>query len=482
MATNTNTIKQPSKSYTFWEPTWTKARAVVEGAAAVKQFDDTLRTDGSNLLIPFSNAMSPASYSHYKQTAELPGFTASQRKTVLSALLRKQVAITLPAELNNDDVRDWISNNIYLGQGSIMSLIKDAVRDDLITSNTWLLLDYNTYTEQPVVEVLPATAVISATVGFHPKKGYGNLIRLVVRRQDQRIVDDTVEDFYRYQVHSINDEGNYQVTTYVEDGEDGVTQEGDVPVIPTRVVGGQEVSFDEILVYPMDGSPNIESAFLADFATREMALYNLLAARNHLLILSSALTPVLTGNITDKAKQSIRDRGLGAVWYLPEGADVKILETPTGALSGLNSSIENTRQDLQQLGARQLVKDSRASGTALEITNSPYSATLSSLSRTYSNTLRKVIAQAVNWQYKTDYNISEFNVELSSDLSRSATGSDAMTHALTLYDGGLITGDEVIKIAKDNSVVSSDYQQPVSAGLKQPQGNNGAEEDNSQVG
>ena len=456
MAINTTNIKQPSDKYSFWEPTWSKARAVVEGDAAVKQFDDNLRNDGSNLLVPFSNAMSALSYKHYKQTAELPGFTSSQRRTVTAALLRKQVGFTLPDGVNQEELTDFINNELYLGTGSFMSLVRDAVHDDLITANAWLLLDWNELTQNPVVEVLPATSVISSTTGLHPTLGYGNLISVVVRKQDVRVVDEKDEKYYTYQEHRINEQGYYEVNTY-EEREEELVRTNEEPVVPRRVIEGVETPLDQIPLYPLDGSPEIHNPFLGDFVTREIALYNLQAARNHLLILSSALTPVLTGNISDKAKQSIKDRGLGAVWYLPAEAEVKILETPTAALKDLNSSIEATRQDLIQLGARQLNRDSRASGVAIDLTNSPYTASLSALSRVYSNTLRKVVRDAVNWKTKSNYALSDFNVELSSDLSRSATGQDAVQTVVQLFLAGQLPRTELIQVLKDNSIISSDY-------------------------
>ena len=446
-----NPLTVPSNEYNNWVDEWKRSLAVVSGDAAVKRYDD-----GENpvkILAPLSLDMDPMLYTYYKQRGELPGYASSQRRTVVGALLRKKVGITLPEGFDKaEEAKDWITNNLHIGGGTLMSLMKDAFEDDLITANTWLHLDMN-QNKEPVVEVLPAEAVISVVVGAHPRKGFGNLVKVVVRKQE---VDEDNSYYYRYQIHEINADGNYQVRIY-RDGEDDIVEETVEPIIPTYVVDGNKVPFQEILVFPVDGTPSIQNPFLGDFVTREISLYNLLTARNHLLIMSGSLTPIITGNVNPDSEATIKGSGLGSVWTLPDGANIKILETPTGSLSAFDSAIESTRTDLRNLGARQLMKDSRTSGVAAEIQNSPYSATLSSLSRTYSNTLRKLIAYAVNWKYRTNFSVSEFDVQLSNDLSRSAIGDNAVATVTAAYNINKLPRDVWVQVLKDNSIIPQDY-------------------------
>ena len=446
-----NPLTVPSDDYNAWAGEWKKAHAVVSGDAAVKRYDDTA---DDKILAPLSLNMDPQLYRYYKQRGELPGYASSQRRSVVGGLLRKKVGITLPEGFDKaEEARDWISNNLHIGGGTFMSLMKDAFEDDLITANTWLHLDFNSETKQPVVEVLPAESVISVTVGQHSKYGFGNITRVVVRKQETESDNTT---YFRYQVHEINDAGEYQVSVY-RDGEDDLISETEEPIIPKQVVDGKEVAFTEILVFPVDGSPAIQNPFLGDFITREISHYNLLTAYNHLLIMSGSLTPIITGNVNSSDENDIKGNGLGSVWTLPEGTSIKILETPTGSLSSFAQAIDSTRTDLRNLGARQLMKDSRTSGVAAEIQNSPYSATLSSLSRTYSNTLRKVVAYAVNWKYKTNYPVNAFEIQLSNDLSRSAIGDNAVATVTAAYNAGQLPREVWLQVMKDNSIIPQDY-------------------------
>ena len=461
-----NNVTTPSDSYNFWEDNWRKYIAVVNGEAAVKKFDETMfpMEPSKNILTPFSPKMSPVAYEYYKAGAELPGYSVQQLRTIISALLRKPIGITLPEGFTGDsnEALDWLLNQILVEGAGLTTLIRNALEDDLVTGNTWLLLDLNQETKTPVVEVLPGRSIISYEVGNHPLYGPGNLVQVVVRRAEESKDDDNATVItYTYDVHFIDEDGVYKIHQLKQD-EDDVVALTDEPIIPTRSVqsdsGGTESAyFDQILLFPMDGKAEISSPFLSNFINREISLYKQMAKRNAMTTNTTSFTPVIKG-ASDEESVELANFALGQVVSVGKDVDVDVLSPDTKGLDSVNKTIEDIRQDLQMIGSRQLVRDSRASGTALELTNSPYNSILYSLSSAYATTLRRLITTAFNWRYGTSYAQSDFGLTLSVDLADSPTGVNAVQYVLQLFFSGNLPRRELLTVLKANGILSNNYE------------------------
>jgi hypothetical protein len=498
-ANRSKSVGDPHPKYESLKPLWRTARGILNGQSQVKELDSVLDTYGfKNILLPFSPSMTPEQYNFYKAEAELPGLTAQYIKVLIGGMLRKQPDIVLP-EGAPEGALDWLRHSFTSTNNSMLSFLDAALFEELQTSRAWVMVDYPSVPNidilsleerkmlKPYPVLLNAESVINWRTGAHPRTGKHCLLSLVVRSYEQVYRDnplhpDYVECAY---VHKINEQGVYVVDKYEmrEEQSANVNFINGVAQQDYEVAGGMHGSknadgsmwklvatydqimannkmFDYIPAIPLNGNIEGEEPMLMPLIDREVSLYNKVSRRNHLLLGAATYTPVVISDMTDDQFEDVVSAGLGSWIKVQQGDDVKALETPSRALRDMEQVIQNTVNEMARLGIRMMAAETgtgRDSGVALEIRNAGQSALLASVSTKVSQQMTKIICWMLNWNYGTDYLISDIKFNLTPDLNPAPIGADWLRLVTEWYTGGLIPRSTFLDIAKANDIIDSDY-------------------------
>lgn len=485
-------VADPSDSYQSLKPLWKKSRAVLQGQENVKAHDEYLEHDYSNILLPFSPSMTQRQYDFYKSEAELPGLIAQYCKVLISALLRKESRLKLPEDLP-EEATTWIKNDFTLDGRSLFNFLDNALWEELQTSRAWVYVDYPSLSEQdydaltpeeremikPYPVLIEAENVINIQTDIHPVTRQKTLSRWVTRYLVKRYAADnpwhpnyvdTVADHYLdeqgflvidyYEHPDTNNEIKVLNGDVKQEYEDRLTEIGFTKIntlMPTKF--GERLR--RIPAWAINGQIDPVEPILMPLIDREIALYNKVSRRNHLLYGAATYTPVVQSDMTDEEFEQLVNAGLGTWLKVRKDESITVLETPTAALADMDRAIEATVAEMAKMGIRMLSPEQAASGVALEIRNASQTAQLGTLNAKVSNTMRSVIAFMINWAYNTDYNAEDIEFEMSTDFAPMVGGEGAMRLVSEWYQSGVISRSTFINIAKYNDFLPADYDDEI---------------------
>jgi hypothetical protein len=502
-------VETPSASYLSLKPLWKKARAVLQGEAHAKAHDEYIERDYSNLLLPFSPSMSQPQYDFYKSEAELPGLTTQYARVLISALLRKPSTLTLPEELP-EEVYDWITKDITLDGASMFNFLDAAIWEELQTSRAWVYIDRPTVSDDELENMTPeermtispypvlikAENVINVQVKTHPVTRVKTLSRWTTRYISEEYSDDNpwhpnyvdtvcdhyldeqgflVLDYYKKSHGSHEVEAlNGVIQQEYEDSADGGFQLYDT-VYPMKF--GERL--DRVPAFPLNGQLDPVEPVLMPLIDREVSLYNKVSRRNHLLYGAATYTPVVQSDMTDEEFEELVGAGLGTWLRVRKDESITVLETPTGALADMDRAIQSTVEEMAKMGIRMLSPEQAASGVALEIRNASQTAQLGTMNAKISGTMQEILAFMINWKYDTDYTGNDIEFQLSADFAATVGGEGAMRLVSEWYQGGIISRDTFVNIAKYNDFLPADYddEEAVQAIQTDPLTNTPSDED-----
>lgn len=477
------TVADPNASYESLKPLWNKSRAVCSGERFVKDYDAAVDTSTfKNLLIPFSPSMTQMQYDFYKAEAELPGITAQFSKMLVGGLLRKKPVLTLPKDAPAEAL-DWIMNEFGKDDSSLTSFLDQALWEEIQTSRAWVFVDYPSITNldkltkqdmeryKPYPVMHQAESIINWRVKTD-QFGKTILDRVIVRGLTEAYTENEFHPTYKdtVWVHELNQEGNYQIRKYIR-----ADNNTNVPVIAGQVQTSHSVNkpkFDlietiipiandvnikMIPAWPLNGHIDAVEPMLSPIIDKEVALYNKISRRNHLLYGASTYTPVITSDMPDEDFDEIVNGGLGTWIRLRQGDDAKVLETPTEALADMDRAIAAGIEEMAKLGIRMLSPESSQSGVALEIRNAAQTAQLGTLNNKISATMTQIIAFMLNWKFDKQYKAADVDFSLSADFNPTPLGADWLRLATEWYKEGLIPRSIWLLMLKQNDMVPPDY-------------------------
>ena len=486
-STHKRGVETPSASYLSLKPLWKRSRSILQGEAHAKAHDNVIANDYSNLLLPFSPSMTQMQYDFYRSEAELPGLTTQYAKVLISALLRKPSQIEFP-EGTPDDVYNWITKDFTLDGASLFNFLDDAIWEELQTSRCWVYVDHPKIDESewdmmtpeqrnmvsPYPVVIRAENVINVQVKTHPVTKNKTLTRWVTRYISEEYTNDnpwhpsyidTVADhfidesgglvinYYKKKdaTHSV-DAINGEITQDYADSADAGFELVDT-AMPTMF--GERLK--RIPAWPLNGQLDPVEPVLMPLIDREVALYNKVSRRNHLLYGAATYTPIVKSDMTDEEFDNIVNAGLGAWLRVRKDEDISVLETPTGALADMDRAITSTIEEMAKMGIRMLSPEQAASGVALEIRNASQTAQLGTLNVKISGTMQEIISFMLNWKYGTMFTGNDIQFQLSADFSPMVGGEGAMRLVSEWYQSGIISRDTFLQIAKYNDFLPADY-------------------------
>ena len=484
----TKSLGDPNAAYESMRPLWERSRAVLNGQTHARAYDDTNDpVNFSNLLLPFSPTMSSQQYNFYRAEGELPGLTAQYAKVLVGGLLRKQATMELPENQFPEEAEDWIRNSFGADGTSLHGFLDAAIWEELQSSRAWCLVDYPTVANpdaltmeeakslSPYVMLIQAENIINWRRGQDRNTNKQVLTSLLFRYYMEDYSKNTFHPDYVDTVthYYLDDSGLLVVDTYTRDTNESVNvingnvtskyqvDNANAAWTKTRtevpLMNGERMNF--IPAYPLNGQIDPVEPILQSLIDREIALYNKISRRNHLLYGAATYTPVVMSDMTDEEFENIVDAGLGSWIKLRAGDDIKALDTPTGALKDMEASIAATIEEMARMGIRMLSPEgsSGESGVSLEIRNAAQTAQLGMLNTRISETMRQIITVMLKWKYNVDILPTDIKFTLSADFNPTPVGADWMRLITEWYQQGIIPRSTFISIAKFNDVLPSEY-------------------------
>jgi len=435
------TVADPCDAYMSMRPIWNKCRAICAGEEAVKSHD-TLVTDEDNFLVPFSPSMSQVQYDFLKREAELPGVTSEFAHLLVGSLLRREPEVS--CETAPEGAIDWIVQEFGADSSPLVSFMDNLLWEEVTVTRGWTFVDYSGELPYPVS--WKAESVINWR---HTNKA---LTMVIVAVLEEVTATNEFHPTTRtvYHVHEVV-EGAYQIRRFVKKSDNDYEVLGP-PSVP--------LMFDKPLAYipawPNNGEVDPVLPFLLVLINKEIALYNKITRRNHLLYNASTYTPYTIG-VEETAFKKIVQAGLGSWLNLPEGAEIGVLKAPTESLADLEKSIAAGFEEMAKLGVRMLSPENSQSGVALQLRNASQTARVGIMNTRIGVIMRQVIAFMINWRYGTEVKAEDVKFDLQSDFSM-YTRDDAWLRIITeWYENGHIPRSIWVRILRNSEALPDDY-------------------------
>ena len=478
------TVGDPSAVYLSLKPIWDKNHAVCGGEQYVKQKDRMLDTNGfSNLLIPFSPSMTQAQFNFYKAEAEFPGIVSQFAKMLIGSLLRKQPTLELPDSLPKD-AKSWILDEFGTDNSPMTAFLRDALWEEMKTDNSWIYVGYpevknaqdltseerQKYCASPVL--WPAETVINVRT-MVDKFGQEVLKHIIVRGYQEIFEDDNTfhpELVETVWVHDIDPAGYYRIRSYVQGGAtEKETINGQTQFTPENSGGtfllqdeqtnikknGERLTF--IPAWPLNGDYTPREPFVTPLVDKEIALYNKISRRNHLMYGASTYTPWIASDMKKEEFEETVESGLGTWIRLDQDDKIGVLETPSAALADMENTIAAALEEMAKLGIRILSPETAQSGVALMIRNASQTAQLGALNVQVSNTMRQIIAFMLEWRYGKEVSIGDITFKMSEDFETGQIGVDWLRLSTEWYQLGLIPRKIWLSLLKQNDMLPGEY-------------------------
>ena len=483
-AKQAKTVADPCAAYESVSPLWKRSRAACSGERFVKEYDSAIdRIYFRNILIPFSPSMTTPQYAFYKSEAEWPGITRQYAKIIVGGLLRKKPQLELPDGVP-EEATNWILNQFSKDAGPLAAFLDEALWEELQTGRAWVFVDYpsvhdrDNMTREDVLALKPypllykAESIINWRVDVSPLTGQHKLSRVIVRGYEEKFLEDN--EFHPAQVdtiwvHELDSAGYYQIRKFQK-----AAESSDVPVVNgQKLVDTSSDVFEEIEVvtdiesngerlqiipaWPLGGNVDVSEPLLMPIIDKEIALYNKMSRRNHLLYGAATYTPVVSSNMDDDRFQEIVNAGLGSWLRLDQGDTASVLKTPTEALMNMESAIAAALEEMAKLGIRMLTPEASQSGVALELRNAAQTSQLGTLNMKVSNQLSDIIAFMINWRYDLKINSADVKFSLSEDFNPAPLGADWLRLVTEWYENKMVPRKVWLQILKQNDIIPPDY-------------------------
>jgi hypothetical protein len=476
------TVADPIAPYESMLPIWRRNRAICGGERFAKEYDNLLDVRRfQNLLVPFSTNMSQEQFNFFKAEAELPGITSEYAKMIVGGLLRKKPQLSLPEGIP-EEAMNWLINDFGIDGTSLSIFLDGVLWEEMQTSRCWIQVDYPTVenmdnmTKEDFAELRPypikwnAESVVNWSTA-RDSKGRTMLSRVIIRTYEEEFRTnefhaDLIDTVY---VHELVD-GLYQIrkfqsaapsTVEVVNGQKQTKyeQQGNtfelVSVNDTILVNGKRLDF--IPIWPANGNIEVVEPILTPIIDKEVALYNKISRRNHLLYGASTYTPWISSDMSEEDFGEIVDKGLGTWIRLRQGDAIGVLATPSEPLADMEKSIASAIEEMARLGIRMLSPEVEQSGVALQLRNASQTAKLGTLNMRISTVFQDILAFMLNWRYGLELRAEDINFSLSDDFSPVPLGEGWLRLVTEWYEGGLIPRSVWLNLLKQNDIIPPEY-------------------------
>ncbi|MCB1352644.1 MAG: DUF4055 domain-containing protein [Rhodobacteraceae bacterium] len=407
-------------------------RDCLDGEDAVK--------DQGQLYVPKPDGMTSANYAHYLDRACFYGAPEMTLRALVGLALRKTPVVKLPPRLEPMRLSATYEN------APMDVLIEEMVREVASMGRFGILLDFPA--EGASVNTTPHISTFRAeTIEDFETAYVGG--RKVLTRVHLASDEDWEGSAVTYEL--ILEAGVYQFRRFVRDQHKNRVDVGENHI---PLVNGQPLDFIPFIMVSHEGlrPEDVTPPFLS-LCKVAISHFKNSADREHAIFLTASPTPWIAGSLSaDKVPTQI---GAGAVWLLPEGAEVGMLEFAGSGVAAMKEIMEEKSETMISLGARMLsstVNRNETIDTATQRTRSEL-ALLHGVVASVEAGLNRLLRLAAEW---VGDDPDEASVTLSRDFIESSMEPKMIEQQMKLYLSGIISRATLHENLQKGEIVRAD--------------------------
>ena len=390
-------------------------RDCLDGEDAIK--------DGGQTYVPKPDGMSTQNYAHYLDRACFYGAPAMTLQALVGLALRKDPVIKLPARL------EPMRLNATHENAPMHVLIEDMTREVMSMGRFGILLDFPA--DGAPANTVPHFSTFEAETIEDYETSYVDGRKVLSRvhlSSDEKFEDANVT----YEL--ILEDTLYKFRRFIRDNNKNRVDVGE-EIIPT--VNGQALNFIPFVMVSHEGlrPDHVTPPFLS-LCQVALSHFKNSADREHAIFLTASPTPWIAGSVAaDKMPTQI---GAGAVWSLPEGTTVGMLEFTGAGVGAMKDLMDEKIDTMATLGARMLsatMNRNETIDTATQRTRSEL-ALLHGVVVSVEAALNRLLRVAAEWMGDDPDDVS---VSLSRDFIEVALEPKAIEAQMKLWMGGMIS-------------------------------------------
>lgn len=407
-------------------------RDCLDGEDAVK--------DQGQLYVPKPDGMTAQNYTHYLDRACFYGAPEMTLRALVGLALRKDPVVSLPPRL------EPMRLNATHDQAPISILIDDMVREVATMGRFGILLDFPT--ENANANTVPHFSTFNAESIEDFSTGFVDG-RKVLTRVHLASDEDWEDAAVTYEL--ILEAGVYQFRRFIRDHHKNRVDVGENH-IPT--INGKPLNYIPFVMVSHEGlrPEHVTPPFLS-LCKVAISHFKNSADREHAIFLTASPTPWVAGSIpANKVPTQI---GSGAVWTLPEGTEVGMLEFTGAGVAAMKEIMEEKSETMISLGARMLsstVNRNETIDTATQRTRSEL-ALLHGVVVAVETALNRLLRLAAEW---VGDNPDEATVTLSRDFIETSMEPKMIEQQMKLYLSGIISRASLHENLQNGEIVRAD--------------------------
>lgn len=395
---------------------YVRIRDCIAGEDAIK--------DQGQLYVPRPDGMSAQNYTHYLDRGAFYGVPEMTLRSLSGLALRKDPVIKLPERLEPLRLRATIEN------APLSVMIEDMVREVLSMGRFGLLLDFPRDGNTALTTPHFATFVAETIEDYETDYVNGQL-------ELTRVILASDEDFEGADVflELCLEDTIYKIKRFVKEGQSKTRLAVGEEIIPQ--INGKALNYIPFLMVSHESlRPVAAKPPMQDLCTLAISHFKNSCDVEHALFLTGAPTPYCIGSIPEDKKPSTL--GSGALWLLPEGSEVGLLEFTGAGVAAMKQNMESKADQMVALGARMLsasMNRNETIDTATQRTRSELSLLHSSVVMIEAALLR-LLRVAADW-VGTDPN--DVVVTMSRDFIETSIDPKMIETQFKLWQGGMIS-------------------------------------------
>ncbi len=407
-------------------------RDCISGEDAVK--------DQGQLYVPKPDGMTTANYQHYLDRACFYGAPEMTLRALVGLALRKDPMINLPPRL------EAMRLNATYENAPMQVLVEDMVREVASMGRFGILLDFPA--EGATANTVPHISTFRAENIEDFETAYVGGRKVLTRVQ---LSSDETHEGADVTYELILEAGVYQFRRFARDQHKNRVDVGENHI---PLVNGQPLDFIPFVMVSHEGlrPEDVTPPFLS-LCKVAISHFKNSADREHAIFLTASPTPWVAGSLTaDKVPTQI---GAGAVWVLPEGAEVGMLEFRGAGVAAMKEIMEEKSETMISLGARMLsstVNRNETLGTATQRTRSEL-ALLHGVVVSVEAGLNRLLRLAAEW---VGDDPDEATVTLSRDFIESSMEPRMIEQQMKLYLSGIISRATLHENLQKGEIVRAD--------------------------
>jgi len=420
-------------------PRWDRLQAQYHLIRSCLDGEDSVKDQGQ-LFVPKPDGMSTTNYNHYLDRACFYGAPEMTLRALVGLALRKAPVVKLPARL------EPMRLNATYENAPMDVLIEEMVREVASMGRFGILLDFPV--EGATANTAPTIATFRAETIEDFETAYVGGRKVLTR---VHLSSDETHEGAAVTYELILEAGVYQFRRFVRDQHKNRVDVGENHI---PLVNGQPLDFIPFVMVSHEGlrPEDVTPPFLS-LCKVAISHFKNSADREHAIFLTASPTPWVAGSLTaDKVPTQI---GAGAVWVLPEGAEVGLLEFTGAGVAAMKEIMEEKSETMISLGARMLsstVNRNETIDTATQRTRSEL-ALLHGVVASVEAGLNRLLRLAAEW---VGDNPDEASVTLSRDFIESSMEPKMIEQQMKLYLSGIISRATLHENLQKGEIVRAD--------------------------